>query len=43
MSTKMSGTGRINRPFVGIPTFLRAPICLEPDEFVALTAALATR
>src|SRR5713226_5754500 len=31
-------SGRINRPFVGIPSFLRAPICTDLDT---LSAAIA--
>lgn len=37
--SKKSG-GRINRPFVGIPSFLRAPICTELDKFSGAIAIM---
>ncbi len=41
MSMKQNGPKtRINRPFVGIPSFLRAPICLDPDDFDGMIAVM---
>jgi agmatinase len=37
--SKKSG-GRINRPFVGIPSFLRAPICTDLDKLSAAIAVM---
>ncbi|MBV9521400.1 MAG: arginase family protein [Alphaproteobacteria bacterium] len=31
---------RINRPFVGIPSFLRAPLCTDPDDFGGAVAVM---
>src|SRR5260221_13669734 len=41
MAAKQNGSKtRINRPFVGIPSFLRAPICLDPDDFDGAIAVM---
>jgi agmatinase len=37
---KKKSAERINRPFVGIPSFLRAPICLDMDEFSGAVAIM---
>jgi agmatinase len=41
MPTEKNGSSeRINRPFVGIPSFLRAPICFDPDTFDGAIAVM---
>jgi len=33
-------SGRLNRPFVGIPSFLRSPICTDPEKLDASIAVM---
>ena len=40
MAQRGSDGGRINRPFVGIPSFLRAPICTEIEAFDGAIAVM---
>ncbi len=40
MAGQSKSSGRINRPFVGIPSFLRAPICADLDKFSGTIAIM---